>query len=800
MGLQRSVKSDEVFSVPCPPFELRLSHWDRLFPPTHSKRILCFSLPPVFNKTWTTQCLKIAFHNTVQRVPFLAGSVVPFPKDQGGRPWIRDIKPCGSAHLIVRHLEDKLDFEKLQESNFSQDLLDTEQLCPLPRVAYVSEDPVDVCRFQANFVKGGLLLVVSIIHIAADGRGVTDIIKIFAKQLRASQEQSKPGQLLELFLASPNTEYRSDRMSLVSGNVAAGDIGRHTAWTSSLSNAHSQIENVQSTCRTFRIDSRSLADLKDFVSSASLGPDDWFSTNDAISGLIWRSIMIARLGAGLLSGQAVDTYAAQALDCRPHLKLPEPYFGNVLYMAQASVPMHDLQDAPRGLAFAARALRADVNSMTAEKFRNLVGYAERTEKDAHTRMSIIEKLSTQGIIMTSHFKFDQHGLDFGPIFGDGRIKALRFPARGTMAGAVIIMPRLPDGSCEFMITEREETIQCLLNDEVLGRFTRVDNPVLGRVQEPPTPVEYDERCHRKNNEQTPDPGPSHVLSTQRLIQGADWSTFKENSTLVVKDDPAPHMGNIRIIEMNRPNARNAISLQMLHDLEKELQKVDQDLLDTPANAPRVLVLASAVDGVFCAGADLKERKSMSIGQTQAYLTSLRNLLSRLASLPIPSIACISGAALGGGLELALACQFRVASLDTILGFPETRMAIIPGAGGTYRLPRLIGLSRAADLVLTGRQVGAREGFEIGLCNRLVEDASHGNKLDSRRLNTLSASVVMANEIARGGPTAVRAAVAALSWSCPAGEHAAYESLLHTTDRREGLLAFSEKRKPIYTGE
>ncbi|CEQ39337.1 SPOSA6832_00849 [Sporobolomyces salmonicolor] len=186
---------------------------------------------------------------------------------------------------------------------------------------------------------------------------------------------------------------------------------------------------------------------------------------------------------------------------------------------------------------------------------------------------------------------------------------------------------------------------------------------------------------------------------------------------------------------------------------------------------RVLILRSAVPGAFCAGADLKERKTMSELEVARFLYNLRRLLSELESLPIPTIAAIDGPALGGGLELALACDLRVAAPSvTKIGLPETRLAIIPGAGGTQRLARLIGTSRAKDLIFTAKVMTAEE--------------AHGQ-----------------------GPLALRAAKTAVDVGSQLDlgsgldvERLCYQTILKSRDRLEGLAAFAEKRKPVYRGE
>ncbi|KAL2130204.1 hypothetical protein VTI74DRAFT_6771 [Chaetomium olivicolor] len=801
---------DRTFTVPCPPFDVKLSHWDRLFPPTHSKRILCFALPSDADRERIVDCLHIAFHHTVQRVPFLAGSIAPFPPEEGARPWLRNLLPQGAARLHIKDLSDELCFDELAKHDFAQHLLKAEQLCPLPEVAYVSDEPVDVCQMQANFVAGGLLFVVSIIHIAADGKGVTEVIKIFSDAFRKAQA-GEIGHPLE----ERKEVYRSDRTLLVSGHGVPGAIENHAAWTSSPVNTHSQIVNVESTCHTFRISARALSDAKRAVSASLQDPNDWISTNDVISAVIWRSIMVARHRAGILADGAT-TYVAQPLDCRSHLGLPDPYFGNVLYMTKTSLPLSVLQDGERGLAAAARALRAEIKAMTAEKFTDLVGYAERTAQQFHTRLNILEDLPTGGIIMTSHFKFALHELDFGPLLG-GHMKALRLPARGTMAGAVIVMPRLPDGSCEFMITEQESTIARLVEDEFFARLTgektaaAVSKGTAGNpqdelaVSEKPS-TEMMNGIHGADGDRIPpaplerrdvQPPRSAVLPTLDLCHPGNT---KKLSTLLLTDVNAPHVGTIRIIQLHRPRAKNAISRQMLQELSQEIEALHSE---RTAGGARALVLASAVDNIFCAGADLVERRAMTMAETYDFLDRLRTLFTRLATLPVPSIACVSGPALGGGFELALCCHLRVFASNAVVGLPETRLGIIPGAGGTYRLPRVVGLSRALDLILTGRRVQAYEAAAMGLCNRLVTAGAQDDATmtaHAERAVALSTGITLAEEITKGGPVAVRAAVAALACSCEAVENAAYESVLGTKDRSEGLLAFGEKREPVFVGE
>lgn len=214
------------------------------------------------------------------------------------------------------------------------------------------------------------------------------------------------------------------------------------------------------------------------------------------------------------------------------------------------------------------------------------------------------------------------------------------------------------------------------------------------------------------------------------------------------------------------------------------------------SAIRVLILESAVDRVFCAGADLKERATMTPDEASAFVDSLRASFMRLGNCPIPVIAAIEGAALGGGLELAMSCDLRVGGAACSLGLPETGLAIIPGAGGTQRLPRLVGVARAKELIFTGRRVGSEEAQRIGL----IEASASAGEARTRALELASAMLDK-------GPLALRAAKLAID--AGAGlklsdamvcEQEGYALVLGSQDRLEGLAAFRERRRPVYVGK
>jgi len=247
---------------------------------------------------------------------------------------------------------------------------------------------------------------------------------------------------------------------------------------------------------------------------------------------------------------------------------------------------------------------------------------------------------------------------------------------------------------------------------------------------------------------------------------------------------------IVLLGLDRPAAKNALGRQLMAEFRQALA----DLRFDPA--ARVVVVHSLVPGVFCAGADLKERAGMSQGETAAFVHGLRSAFTELEDLPMPVIAVLEGAAFGGGLELALAADLRVAGADTKLGLVETALAIIPGAGGTQRLPRLIGASRAKELIFTARRIGAAEAERLGLVDRV---APAGGALD--------AALALAREILPNGPVALRMAKQAVNRGAAldrdsglAFEQACYAQVVPTKDRLEGLAAFRDKRKPQYRGE
>lgn len=186
------------------------------------------------------------------------------------------------------------------------------------------------------------------------------------------------------------------------------------------------------------------------------------------------------------------------------------------------------------------------------------------------------------------------------------------------------------------------------------------------------------------------------------------------------------------------------------------------------------------------------------------MTSLRETFSAVAALPMPTIAAVSSLALGGGLELALTTDFRVFASTAQVGLPETRLGIIPGAGGTYRLPELIGTARAKDLILTGRRVTGPEAYILGLCDRLVVvDDTMSEAPSPTRIRDLvmDQALRLARDVCEGAPLAVLAAKRSVeAWQVREAESMAYDDIISTYDRDEALRAFRDKRRPSFQGK
>ncbi len=249
-------------------------------------------------------------------------------------------------------------------------------------------------------------------------------------------------------------------------------------------------------------------------------------------------------------------------------------------------------------------------------------------------------------------------------------------------------------------------------------------------------------------------------------------------------------GAVGILTIDRPSRVNALSRPTLY----ALGRLGRELVDDAAI--KAIVVTGAGEKAFCAGADLKERQGMNNDDIRVQVGLYRSELGVLDHSPKPVVAAINGVALGGGLELALLCDLRVAVAHAKLGLPETGLAIIPGAGGTQRLGRIIGEGRAVEMICLNRRLSAAEALDWGLINRVVPEGT----------DLIDDVVDWIAPIANGAPIAQAAALKAIrtSYDVPLErglelEAVYYDDTLRSQDRLEALDAFANKRKPNYKG-
>jgi enoyl-CoA hydratase len=248
-------------------------------------------------------------------------------------------------------------------------------------------------------------------------------------------------------------------------------------------------------------------------------------------------------------------------------------------------------------------------------------------------------------------------------------------------------------------------------------------------------------------------------------------------------------GDVAVITVNRPDKLNALNAETVNELRAALEQVAND------DAVRAVLLTGAGEKSFVAGADIAELAKMTPLSGIDVSRQGQDTFRFLETMRKPVIAAVNGFALGGGLELALACHFRVASENAKFGLPEVKLGIIPGYGGTVRLPRVVGRGRALEMILTGEMLDAQEAFRIGLINHVYPQSE-----------LLGAAEQLAKKIAANGPVAIALAIEAVDH----GYHASTEDALRleanlfgllasTQDMREGMGAFLEKRKADFHG-
>jgi len=246
-------------------------------------------------------------------------------------------------------------------------------------------------------------------------------------------------------------------------------------------------------------------------------------------------------------------------------------------------------------------------------------------------------------------------------------------------------------------------------------------------------------------------------------------------------------GNVATVRLNRPERYNALGSRIVKELGQVLEKVEG------SEQVRALILTGAGEKAFCSGVDLKERAGMTADERWSHNRALNAFAERLARLQMPTVAALNGLAFGGGLEITLACDFRIAAEGAELSLPEVGIGIVPGAGGTQRLPRLIGPTKAKELILTGRRVSAETALDMGLVSKVVPRSSLMEEAKS-----------LAEEIVTNSPLALAYAKAAVDLASETTieqglryETAAIRATLSSEDYKIGLAAFADRQEPAF---
>ena len=248
-------------------------------------------------------------------------------------------------------------------------------------------------------------------------------------------------------------------------------------------------------------------------------------------------------------------------------------------------------------------------------------------------------------------------------------------------------------------------------------------------------------------------------------------------------------GTTARVTLDRPGARNALSRAVNLRLAEIAEELDGD------PTVHAVVITGAGDKAFCAGADLKERRGVSAADSVPYVTAVNAAVNGWSAIRKPTIAAINGSAYGGGLELAMACDFRIVVKGAELGLTEVRLGIIPGAGGTQRLPRLVGEARAKEMILLGQKISAARALDIGLVHRVVSATDFAAAIQTL-LTELRASAPLSYQAAK---TAIEQGHGRTLEDGLAIERTQYTVALNSDDWAEGLAAFAERRVPRFNG-
>lgn len=253
-------------------------------------------------------------------------------------------------------------------------------------------------------------------------------------------------------------------------------------------------------------------------------------------------------------------------------------------------------------------------------------------------------------------------------------------------------------------------------------------------------------------------------------------------------------GEIAVLTINRPEILNALNTHVLQELDEWSTQI-HSILEQPSNSIRCIILQGAGSKAFVAGADIKEFKGKTKIEAQQISRRGQRIFGQIEQLPVPTVALVEGYALGGGAELAIACDFRLAAPNAIIGFPEVKLGLLPGFGGTVRLPRLIGNARAMEWMTTAKTVSAEQGVDVGIFNAVLDDKDE---------NVLNQAKKWIAPLCSMAPLAVKNVIFAMKSQQNTNSEKNFEKeaelfakLFESHDFQEGVNAFLEKRKPVF---
>jgi len=474
----------EHYTFTGPEFHTKLSPLDQIAVYNWSPRILVFPLPSSSNRDGITAVLRAGIQASINTFPDLAGTCTQpahsRPGDTQGGMRYHD---KGEAHLRIKDLSDRYNLDTLRASNFSQERLQPEDLCPTPAFAHPAMQPLELFSVQANFIQGGLLLVVCIYHSICDGVGQFHVTEMFANQCRRAAEQKFGGLFKTTTDDKTRLGFRPDQFNrtTLSEGAPDADIDKLSAYTILPEPARgmpswASPDHRKLASETFLLPASALKELKTLATTQkpATSTEPYISTHDAVCALLWRTTMAARVAAGEISRNESTTFG-MPVDGRSQLKPPQPadYMGNNAIGFKVGESVEMLIAPENGLGAAAFAIRTGVKSVDDTYVKTLIAVLEEVPDYGQVFLDMLEFIKTTGLFVTSWARFAYADLDFGEkLFG--KCERFRFPSGGYMNGIAVILPPLRNGDWEVTLTLEEKCMDAFRSDGVWKQYARIE--------------------------------------------------------------------------------------------------------------------------------------------------------------------------------------------------------------------------------------------------------------------------------------------------------------------------------------